>query len=514
MKLWECAKLFALCVRRGAALVYSRPLKGREQIRSQRALLALFLSLLAPAAIAQDVVVASKKFPESNILGAMATKLINDAGVPATQKADMGATGIVWEALKGGGITMYPEYTGTLWQDILKLEKKPSMADLRAAVGKFGIGVSDPLGYNNGYVIVMREDKAERLGIRKISDLANHPELKAGIDPEYLGRKDGWKPLSQTYGLHFDSVRSIDHGLVYAAVDRGDLDLTDGYGTDAEIIDYKLRVLEDDKSYFPTYYAIFLYRLDAPKAALDAMRKLENKINDQQMREMNVAVRKSGDHKAVASKFLLDQHITAVPPKPEDEETTTSRVIGYTLVHLKLVGISLLIAVLIGLPLGIVASRPGVVSTVILSVVGMIQTIPSLALLGLLVPIAFLGISMWTAVVALILYSLLPIVRNTATGIQNIAPPIRESAEALGLEPSAQLTKVFLPIASRTILAGIKTAAVINVGTAALAALIGAGGLGEPMVNGLSRNDTGTILLGAPPSRCSSNCFSRVWIAS
>lgn len=463
------------------------------------------LLLLLPIARAQDVVVASKKFPESNILGAMATKLINEAGVKATQKADMGSTGIVWDALKGGGITIYPEYTGTLWQEILKLESKPSMTTMRADVAKFGIGITDPLGYNNGYVLVMKEDRAEKLGINSISDLAKYPQLKVGIDPEYLGRKDGWKPLTRTYGLHFDDVRSIDHGLVYAAIDRGDLDLTDGYGTDGEIVDYKLRVLDDDKGYFPTYYAVFLYRLDAPKAALDAIRKLESKINDEQMRQMNVAVRKSGDHSAIAAKFLLDHNIkaavTASTPSIESaEESTAAKVTGYTLVHLKLVGISLFIAILIGLPLGIVASKPGILSTAILSTVGIIQTIPSLALLGLLVPISFLGISMWTAIVALFLYSLLPIVRNTATGIQNIALPIRESAAALGLEPNAQLTKVFLPMASRTILAGIKTAAVINVGTAALAALIGAGGLGEPMINGLSRNDTSTILLGAIPA--------------
>lgn len=470
------------------------------------------LSLVALCALgragAQEVVVASKKFPESNVLGAMATKLIQDAGVNASQKADMGATGIVWDALKGGGITMYPEYTGTLWQEILKLDKKPSMSEMRAAVGKFGIGISDPLGYNNGYVLVMREDKASKLGISTISDLAKHPELKAGIDPEYLGRQDGWQPLTRTYGLRFDSVRSIDHGLVYQAVDRGDIDLTDGYGTDAEIIDYKLRVLQDDRSFFPTYYAIFLFRLDAPPKALEAMRKLEGKIDDRHMREMNVAVRKSGDHALVARQFLLDSGLIAAPAKapgqaqaPEQEtESTASKIVGYTLVHLKLVGLSLLIAILIGLPLGIIASRPGVAGQVIMGTVGVIQTIPSLALLGLLVPISFLGISMWTAIVALILYSLLPIVRNTATGIQNVPAPIRESAAALGLEPSAQLTKVFLPMASRTILAGIKTAAVINVGTAALAALIGAGGLGEPMVNGLSRNDPPTIMVGAIPA--------------
>jgi osmoprotectant transport system permease protein len=124
----------------------------------------------------------------------------------------------------------------------------------------------------------------------------------------------------------------------------------------------------------------------------------------------------------------------------------------------------------------------------------------SLALLALLVPVPFLGISPATAIVALFLYSLLPIVRNTATGLQDIPPDLRDSAEALGLSRSARLTRVDLPLASRSILAGIKTSAVIAVGTATLAALIGAGGLGEPIVSGLNLNDHATILEGAVPA--------------
>jgi osmoprotectant transport system permease protein len=129
-----------------------------------------------------------------------------------------------------------------------------------------------------------------------------------------------------------------------------------------------------------------------------------------------------------------------------------------------------------------------------------VQTIPSLALLALLVPVPFFGISARTAIAALFLYGLLPIVRNTATGLQDIAQPIRESAIALGLSRAAQLRQIFLPIASRTILAGIKTSAVINIGTATLAALIGAGGLGEPIISGLNLNDHATILQGAIPA--------------
>jgi osmoprotectant transport system permease protein len=172
----------------------------------------------------------------------------------------------------------------------------------------------------------------------------------------------------------------------------------------------------------------------------------------------------------------------------------------WTLRHLELVGASLFLGIIAGIPLGIRASRPGPVSNFILATSGVIQTIPSLALLALLVPLPFFGISPVTAIFALFLYSLLPIVRNTATGLQDIPTAVRESAAALGLEPHAQLWKVFLPLASRTILAGVKTSAIINVGTATLAALIGVGGLGEPIISGLNLNDYNTILQGAIPA--------------
>ena len=172
----------------------------------------------------------------------------------------------------------------------------------------------------------------------------------------------------------------------------------------------------------------------------------------------------------------------------------------WTARHLELAGFSLLLSILIGIPLGIWASRGGAIGHVILGFAGVVQTIPSLALLALLVPLPFFGISVRTAIAALFLYGLLPIVRNTATGLQDIPRALRESAVALGLSSTARLWQIHLPMASRSILGGIKTSAVISVGTATLAALIGAGGLGEPILSGLNLNDHATILQGAVPA--------------
>src|SRR4029077_20063062 len=210
--------------------------------------------------------------------------------------------------------------------------------------------------------------------------------------------------------------------------------------------------------------------------------------------ELNAQAERTKDYAHAAALYFGNSTIET------GRAATAKKIAHWTAQHLTLVGISLFAAIIVGIPLGIVAARPGALAQFILSAAGVVQTVPALALLALLVPVPWLGISATTAIVALFLYSLLPLIRNTAPGLQDIPLPLRESAAALGLEPGAQLRKIFLPIASRTILAGIKTSAVINVGSATLAALIGAGGLGEPIISGLNLNDHATILQGAIPA--------------
>ena len=167
--------------------------------------------------------------------------------------------------------------------------------------------------------------------------------------------------------------------------------------------------------------------------------------------------------------------------------------------HLVLVAVSLAAAVLLGVPLGVLAAKVRAAGQPILATVGVIQTIPSLALLAFL--IAALGrIGTVPALVALFLYALLPIVRNTHTGIDGIRPGMRQAALALGLGARDRMLSVELPLALPTILAGVKTSAVINVGTATIAAFIGAGGYGERIVQGLALNDHTILIAGALPA--------------
>jgi osmoprotectant transport system permease protein len=448
--------------------------------------------LIAASAFAEPVIVGSKKFTESYVLAEIAKRAIEDAGVPVEHRQGMGGTIILWEALRAGQISLYPEYTGTIAEEILKQPQISSIDALRDQLAKMGVGISGELGFNNTYALVMRRTEAGRLGIRTISYLKKHPDLSFGLTHEFLDRRDGWQQLSERYQLLTRNVSGIDHGLGYAALQNNSIDVKDAYSTDAKIGENDLVALEDDLHFFPQYQAVFLYRLDIPPPALAAVRKLEGTINETRMIRLNVEAERTKNYAQAASLYFGGKIFAG--------ESLAHKLLRWTTRHLELAGFSLLLAVIVGVPLGIVASRGGAIGHVILAGTGIVQTIPSLALLALLVPVPFFGISVRTAIAALFLYGLLPIVRNTATGLQNIALPLRESAIALGLEPGARLRQIYLPMASRTILAGIKTSAVINVGTATLAALIGAGGLGEPILSGLNLNDHATILQGAIPA--------------
>ena len=446
---------------------------------------------------ADPVVVGSKKFTESYVLAEIAKRSLENSGVATEHRQGMGGTIILWEALRGGQISSYPEYTGTIGQEILKTNETLSITQIRDALAKFDVGITEPIGFNNTYALVMRREVAARLGIHAISDLRQHPELSFGLTHEFLDRHDGWEPLAARYQLETQNVRGIDHAIGYEALRNGSVQVKDAYSTDAKIAQYDLVVLDDDLHFFPQYQAVFLYRRALPPSTITPLRKLEGTIDEARMIRLNAEAEHTKNYASAAVLYFEND---SSPHAPRTGESLPHKLARWTTRHLELAGISLLLAVLVGVPLGIVASRGGAIGHIILGFTGIVQTIPSLALLALLVPIPFFGISPRTAIAALFLYGLLPIVRNTATGLQEIALPFRESATALGLEPAARLRKIYLPMASRTILAGIKTSAIINVGTATLAALIGAGGLGEPILSGLNLNDHATILQGAIPA--------------
>ena len=463
----------------------------------KRALVLCALLVAAPAAAEPPRLrVGSKAFTESVILAEIVAQLARGAGTEVEHRAALGGSRLVFEALVAGEIDVYPEYTGTLVEELLPPAAAGSSLAERLAAR--GLAASASLGFDDTYALAMTEPTASRLAIRKISDLRAHPALRMGFSSEFTSRKDGWPGLRQRYGLPQTEVRALDHDLVYPGLESGDINVADAYTTDAEITRLHLRVLVDDLEYFPRYQAILLYRRDTPAhfpTAFAALERLVGRISASTMARLNGRAKLDRQPEAVVAAEFAAQLGGAAPTRAPGRLAR----LGHNLAqHLRLVGISLSAALLVALPLGVLAARRRRLGQVVLGVVGVLQTLPSLALLVLFVPV--LGIGPLPAIVALFLYSLLPVVRNTHAGLTDIPNSVRESAEALGLPPWAILRLVELPMASRAILAGIKSAAVINVGTATLGALVGAGGLGEPIFTGIRMADTGQILEGALPA--------------
>lgn len=439
-----------------------------------------------------ELVVGSKQFTESVILGEIVQQYVASQGDPVRHQKGLGGSRVLWNALLNGDIDFYPEYTGTLSLELLAKEGITDEAGLRRSLSEKGLAVLPSLGFENTYAIGVTEKAANQHRLHSLSDLSRATGLRFGLSNEFVERSDGWKGLRQLYGIAPAELRTMDHEIGYRAIDAGEIDAIDLYSTDAEIAYYKLRVLEDDRDYFPPYRAVLLYRTDLQSRnprAIQSLKALVGKISQREMIEMNA--RSKIDHLPegeIATRFLASAfHVRGQSDNSERDLR------HFLMEHIVLVLKSMFFAILVAVPLGILAWWNRAAGQIILTVVGLVQTIPALALLVLLIqPLRALGLSSIgevPAIVALFLYSLLPIVRNTHSGLKSIPPSIRESANALGLSTAARIWRIYLPIASPMILAGIKTSAVINVGFATLGALIGAGGLGQPILTGIRLDD-------------------------
>lgn len=454
--------------------------------------------LLAALAALPVLRVGSKSFTESYLLAEMAARIIDDTGeARAERKPGLGGTGITYRALEHGDIDLYPEYTGTLAVAVLKDPALKTLEAIRARLAGRGLTVSDPLGFDNTYALAVRAETARRLGLRSISDLARHRELTGAFSSGFLERADGWPGLRRHYGLALTGVRVVEHALAYVALQSGKVDVIDVFSTDGQLTRLDLAVLRDDRRFFPDYSAVLLARRDVaerfPRTWARLGQALVGQLDNQVMAGLNARVDLDGQSlEAVASAFLGTR-------PPDDRHVALARELAaLTLDHLILVLVSLLLAVAAGLPLGILAARVPRLGQIELISVGMLQTIPALALLCFMIPL--FGIGKLPSLAALFLYALLPIVRNVYTGLVGLDRQLFEMAGVLGLGRWQRLRRIELPLASLSIMAGIKTAAVLTVGTATLAAFIGGGGYGTLIVRGLAVDDVGTILAGAIPA--------------
>jgi osmoprotectant transport system permease protein len=476
-------------------------------------------SLPGQEATSRPVIIASKPFGESFLLAEMAAQLLESNGYPVDRRPGLGATEIAFAALRTNSIDIYPEYTGT---GLLAILKREPLTDPRATYRlvteefrrRYGVRWLPPLGFENTYAIAVRRETADRYTLRTLSDLARvSKNLIAGFTPDFIGRNDGLPGLKKAYGLELKDVRSLLQAVKYQALASGAVDVVDGYSTDGLLARYDLVVLEDDRHFFPPYEAAFLagpaLQRDAPQA-IDLLSRLSGLFDEATMRGLNQRVEVKREAVSVVAAAALKQvgfsADTGGVRVAESEKTSFTRylwdrranIFRLTLRHLLLVTLSLAAAIAIALPLGLFLERARYSAEPIIRSVGLLETIPSIALLAFMLPL--LGIGLAPALVALFLYSLYPILRNTYTGLRDAAPQAVAAGTALGMTPGQILRHIRLPLAAPIIMAGIRTAGVITVGTATLAAFIGAGGLGDPIVAGLALVDTRMILSGALPA--------------
>jgi osmoprotectant transport system permease protein len=462
-------------------------------------LLAVLLAATPGLAADGAVRIGSKSFTESYLLAEIAAQAIEAGGEGRVERRlGLGGTGITHRAVAHGSIDVYPEYTGTIALAILKDPAATSVEAIRARLRPRGLTVSGPLGFDNTYALAVREDVARRLGLARISDLARHPGLTGAFTSGFLERDDGWPGLRRHYGLQLAGVRAIEHALAYQALGSGAVDVIDVFSTDGHLTRPGLVVLEDDRGFFPAYSAVLLARLDfverRPRAWAALERTLVGRVDGPTIRRLNALADLEGRSVRQVAAGFLGREVT-----DDDERARLRReLLTLTLEHLWLVAAAVAAAVVVGLPLGLLAARRARLGQVELMGVAVLQTIPALALLCFMIP--FLGIGTTPALVALFLYALLPIVRATYTGLVTLDRRLLEFADVIGLTGWRRLARVELPLASVPILAGIKTAVVWTVGTATLAAFIGGGGYGSLIVRGLALDDVGTILAGAIPA--------------
>lgn len=480
-----------------------------------------------PPRTTRPIVVASKPFGESFLLAEMFAQLLERNGIVVQRKLGLGATDVAFQALRNNAVDVYPEYTGTgliaILGDtitaVMRADPRRAFAHVAtASLLRFGVTWLPPLGFQNGYAIAVRQETAKQYGLRTLSDLAaSDAALSGGFTSDFIGRADGWPGLQAAYGLRLAAVRPLAPAIKYEALVRRQVDIIDGYATDGLLAKSDLVTLEDDRRFFPPYDAAALVspRLAAENPEVVAiLGQISGRLTEEDMRRWNRAIEVDASpipevaKRALQAIGLGDVASVATTQASEsrarnagfwqffwNRRAETLRLTGE---HLVMVLVSLLLAILVAVPLSLWLSSHTAIAGPVLQLFGVLQTIPGIALLVFMIPL--FGIGVVPAIVALWAYALLPIARAAYTSVRHADPDAVLALEAMGATTRQQLWWVRLPLAAPVVLSGIRTAAVLTVGTATLGAFIGAGGLGEPIVTGLGLADARLVMSGALPA--------------
>lgn len=480
------------------------------KIKSYRNIIFILLLLFFQFSFAKSpVTIGGKVFTEQSILVDLLAQLLEDHQIAVIKKKNLGGTLVAFEALKKNDLDIYVEYSGTSYHSIFKqkdiLSQEETFNFLKKEFSKNNIYSFPSLGFSNSYALVSKINNP----YNQISDLKiDSKKYSIAFEHELLTRPDGFPEFSKTYDLEFKKVSSMNVGLMYQAVHQGQVDFGIGYTTDGRNKAFEMKIIKDDLRFFPQYFASILVHEKALKAYPELKKilsGLNNKISAEEMTEMNylVDVKKMSPLK-VTRNFLQKKKLIKSSENNLDIMSENYLIKNSALLfsklkeHLYICIYALLFTFFFGFIFGIAAYWNQRIKQFVFILVNIFQTVPSLALFGFLIP--FLGIGFKPSLIALVMYALLPLVHNVYTGLSEVDKDIIQSFKAIGMNRWQILTKIQIPMALPTLSAGLRTSTVIIIGTATIAAFIGAGGLGELIFQGISSMDHRLILLGAIPA--------------
>jgi len=438
----------------------------------------LFLTFSLFAKAAPKIVVGSKPQIENKILAEIIAQALETTGEAQVERRfGLGSSGIIYDALKKGDVDIYPEYSKRIGEVIISSAWQRQLFEIKKRLGREGITIAGLLGFNSSYSLVVKKDNPKFKNINKISDLKGVRGYKRAFSQDFLTGQDGFFSLFRAYGMetgmNFRSKKMKKNRLV-EALNSGKVDLIQVNSTSSEIVKHDLKVIKDDQRKMSRNLAMVLLKNDFANRFPASWKILNDvifrKITNVEMARMNTEVELEGkSYSAVAAGFLKKAGV-------DTSFSLWKQIYPKLQVHLQLAIIPLLLSTILGIFLVVMATKKKVFEKLVNLVNRIYNPIPFLIFLCILIP--FLGSGKFPVYMALFIFGIFPIVKFSSKGLTG---------------------KSFWD-GGHHILAGIKYTAFVNVGVATLAAYIGAGGLGDFIISGLSQKDQHLILMGIIPA--------------